>query len=259
MRRVNSNLCRVLLTLVLAIAAIAAITLLWRRYGGEPWTREARLAADSVPVSTDAPGLVTRVLVTDNQFVRAGAVLFLVDRERYGARLERARAEVARARLERGPRAAAQLRLALAERTLAQLDFERSSVRAPVDGYVEGLTLRPGRWTSRGEAQFTLVAVDSFHVMAPFEETKLRAIKVGDTARIDVLGEPRPLWGHVESLAAQTQEAGKDQARPGLSWVRPVQRVTVRIAIDETPGDLRPIAGRTASVRLQRARPLYGN
>lgn len=259
MNRAASRLGRMLPTLLVAAAAIASVGLLWRRYERAPWTSDAELAADSIGVSPDVSGQVTRVLATDNQFVRAGAVLFLVDGDRYAARLEQAAARVDRAKAGRGPGAAADLRLALADRAIARLDADRSDVRAQVDGYITGLTLHPGQYVQRGQEQFTLVVASSFHVVGRFEEAKLRGIEVGDRARIDVLGEPRPLWGHVESLAARTDGTIRADARSGFSWVRAARRVRVRIAIDQAPADMRPIAGRTASVRLLPTRPLYGN
>jgi len=260
MNRAIIDLGRVLLTLVIVAAAIAALALLWRRYERGPWTRQAQLVADTVAVSSDAPGIVTRVLVTDNQFVRAGTVMFIVDGERYGARFEQASAAVARARLAKGPRAQIDLAQAVADRNLARVDFDRSSVEAGVDGYVTGLSLHPGEYAQRGHTKFTLIAASTFHVVGQFEEAKLRAIAIGDRARIDVLGEPHPLWGHVESLAARTAAPVQtSDASASFTWVRVARRIPVRIAIDQTPVDMRLIAGRTATVRLSPAAPLNRN
>ncbi|MBV8804795.1 MAG: biotin/lipoyl-binding protein, partial [Sinobacteraceae bacterium] len=41
----------------------------------EPWTRDGRVRADIVEVSPDVNGLVTAVLVRDNQTVRVGQIL----------------------------------------------------------------------------------------------------------------------------------------------------------------------------------------
>src|SRR5579871_3015046 len=88
---------RILLTLAFVAAAIVALVVVWRRYEDDPWTRDGKVRADSVQVAADVSGLVTQILVHDNEYVRAGQVLFVVDRERYSAALAQADAAVARA------------------------------------------------------------------------------------------------------------------------------------------------------------------
>ena len=52
------------------------------------------MRADVVPVAADVSGLVTAVKVADNQKVRKGDVLFIIDRPRYRLALEQAEANV---------------------------------------------------------------------------------------------------------------------------------------------------------------------
>jgi multidrug resistance efflux pump len=78
------------------------------------------------------------------------------------------------------------------------------------------------------------------------------------------MGEPGALRGHIQSIAAGIEDrdrvAGANllpNVNPTFSWVRLAQRVPVRVALDQTPADLRMIAGRTATVAvLQDAKPL---
>ena len=65
--------------------AIAAVVCwqLWVYYMLSPWTRDGRVRADVVTISPDVSGLVTEVLVEDNQMVRKGDVMFRIDRERF--------------------------------------------------------------------------------------------------------------------------------------------------------------------------------
>src|SRR5687767_6951810 len=78
---------------VFAIAVVAALSL-WNRYEQRPWTRDGRVRADVVRVASDMGGLVTQVPVHDNQRVKAGQLLLVLDQPRFAAALEKADAQV---------------------------------------------------------------------------------------------------------------------------------------------------------------------
>ena len=83
----------VLLTSAAVIAALLVLRQLWVYYMDEPWTRDAHVGADVVQVAPDVSGLVETVNVADNQAVKKGDLLFVVDRARYRIALEQARAQ----------------------------------------------------------------------------------------------------------------------------------------------------------------------
>lgn len=85
-------------TLLLVFAAVAIARSVWVRYETKPWTRDGHVRADVVRVTPDIAGLVTSVAVHDNQRVRAGDLLFVLDQPRYAAASEEADAAVAHAR-----------------------------------------------------------------------------------------------------------------------------------------------------------------
>jgi multidrug resistance efflux pump len=68
---------------------------LWDYYMRSPWTRDARVQADIVTIAPDVSGFVDELRVKDNQLVRKGDVLFVLDRERYQRALATAEANVA--------------------------------------------------------------------------------------------------------------------------------------------------------------------
>ena len=68
------NLIRTVFTLALIAVILAVVYALWIRYQVEPITRDGKVRADVVPVAADVNGLVTDVLVHDNQVVRKGQV-----------------------------------------------------------------------------------------------------------------------------------------------------------------------------------------
>ena len=85
-------------------------------YEIEPWTRDGRVKAYVVQVAPDVSGLVTDVPVHDNQDVKAGDVLFEIDRARFQLAYDQAQASV---RSAGGARTA--LRDAKRNRALGQL------------------------------------------------------------------------------------------------------------------------------------------
>jgi RND family efflux transporter MFP subunit len=274
-----------------AAAAVAAVVgwQLWIYYMQAPWTRDGRVRADVVQVAADVSGLVTEVLVHDNQTVTAGQVLFRIDPARFRIALAQAEANVAgkQAAAEEAARetsrahalsnlevsqeqqqqrsalaaeADAADRLAVAERDLAQLNLSRADVRAPVNGLVTNFDMRPGNYVDAGHGLFALVDSDSFYVDGYFEETKLPRIRVGDRARVYLVGDRGVIEGHVESIAAGIADRERTgsadllaNVNPTFSWVRLAQRVPVRVALDQVPPGVHLLSGRTATVEVIQA------
>jgi multidrug resistance efflux pump len=154
--------------------------------------------------------------------------------------------------------AEAALHQAEADRNLAALNLQRTEVRAPADGFVTNLRLRPGDYVSAGTAVVALVDSATLHVDGYFEETKLPHIHLGDPVRIHLMGEAAMVRGHVESIASGIADRERNEGtgllanvNPTFSWVRLAQRIPVRIAVDALPEDLRLIPGRTATVAVE--------
>ena len=276
---------RVAVTGAVVIAALVGGKALWTHYQVDPWTRDGRVRADVVQVAPDVSGLVTRVEAVNDQTVKAGQPLFYVDRERYALALRQADANVAAARAtlaqarreltrnralgelvaaesteqsaSKVEQADAALAQADAARDVARLNLERTVVHAPTDGFLSDLTLRTGDYVTAGKPVLALIDSRSFRVEGYFEETKLSGLKIGMPVRVRVMGEPVALKGHIQSIAAGIEDrdrvAGANllpNVNPTFSWVRLAQRVPVRVALDQTPADLRMIAGRTATVAV---------
>ena len=275
--------------LVLAVAALFGSEL-WDYYVDAPWTRDGRVRADIVAVAPDVSGLVTDVLVQDNQIVRRGDVLFRIDRERFALALREAQA-VAEGRLAALTQANSDLKRykqlsdnvvsqqkfeqvlatqqlaeaaykeALSQRDVAQLNLDRSEVRASVNGAVTNFDLRPGAYVSAGKGVFALVDSDSLHVEGYFEETKLPRIHPGDRVSVRLMGESKVQTGRVESIAGAIEDRERSagatlvaNVNPTFTWVRLAQRIPVRIALDETSPDIRLLPGRTATVSVDEPR-----
>jgi multidrug resistance efflux pump len=86
---------RVLLTVILLIAAGLLGYDLASYYLYSPWTRDARVRANVVTVAPDVSGYVDDIRVRNNQFVHKDDVLFVIDQDRYRLALANAEAAVA--------------------------------------------------------------------------------------------------------------------------------------------------------------------
>lgn len=276
---------RIVITLCIVVVALFVARELWIHYEVEPWTRDGRVRADYVEVAPDVAGLVVSVNVHDNQIVRIGDTLFVIDPSRYQiavadaeARLADARAQLEEAGRENrrniklGTLASSETReqsdtrvqqlsatvdQATAALNLARLNLSRTIVKATVNGSVTNLNLRPGDYFTPGRAALLLIDDDSFYVIGYFEETKLPRISVGDKARVQLMGETHIINGHVESIAAGIEDRERTpdsdllaNVNPTFNWVRLAQRIPVRIHVDDNPGHVRLIMGRTATVNV---------
>jgi multidrug resistance efflux pump len=88
---------RVALTAFVLLLAVLIGWALWQHYFFSPWTRDGRIRAYIVRIAPDVPGLVTQVNVVDNQTVKKGDVLFVIDQARYQDALDQAKANLAAA------------------------------------------------------------------------------------------------------------------------------------------------------------------
>lgn len=89
---------RPIIMAVMALVAVLVIRHIWNYYNAEPWTRDGRVRADVIEVSSDVSGLITEVLVEDNQSVTKGQVLFNIDVARQAVELEQAKSDLANAK-----------------------------------------------------------------------------------------------------------------------------------------------------------------
>lgn len=257
---------------------------LWRYYMLSPWTRDGRVRAETVTVAAEVFGKVTDLNVVENQFVHRGVVLFVIDPAEYQLALDRAEATLESKRQDKIIRetlserrrhmseeaiskeeqqisestaaiANAAFVEAKAQRDLAKLNLDRTTVRSPVNGYVNNLRLRVGDYAVVGQNKLTVIDSDSFWVSGYFEETKIPRIHAGDHADIKLMGVAAPISGHVESIShgiadsnGSTDAQGLPDVNPVFYWVRLAQRIPVRIHIDRVPENVTLAAGMTCTV-----------
>jgi membrane fusion protein (multidrug efflux system) len=139
--------------------------------------------------------------------------------------------------LETNPEVAA----AQAKVDQARLDLSRTVIRAPVDGVVARRNVQVGQRVAAGAQLMQIVPINAVYVDANFKEVQLRKVRIGQPVQLtaDLYGGAVKYRGRVAGLAGGTGAAFSlipAQNATG-NWIKVVQRLPVRIAID--PADLK--------------------
>jgi RND family efflux transporter MFP subunit len=179
---------------------------------------------------SEVSGRIVDIRVRENESVKKGAILFIIDQSTYKAALDNAEASVAsnRATMDlqqsnaaRGHKltklsisaeqletldlqaksAEANYQQALAVRENAKINLDRTIVYAPVNEYVTTLVVDEGDFADAGKAVLAVVESDSFRVEAYLEESKLSFVKVSDSATVILMSGAPGIKGRVDSIA----------------------------------------------------------
>ncbi len=126
---------------------------------------------------------------------------------------------------------------AAAKLRAAFLDEARTTLVAPVDGYVAKRSVQVGQRVQPGAALMAVVPLHGVWVDANFKETQLTDMRLGQPVTIesDVYGGAVEYKGKVESLGVGTGSAFSllpAQNATG-NWIKIVQRIPVRIVFDD--------------------------
>ncbi len=277
-----------ILATVVAVCVAAALGYgAWQYYMGAPWTRDGTVRAYVVKVAPQVAGEIVQLPVADNQFVHKGDLLTVIDPRNYSIAVRQAQAAVEQTQavaenanaemirreklndiavtqeerqtyISQAATAEANYQAALANLAQARINFKRTQVRSPVNGYVTNLSAQLGNYANVGSLQLSVVNSDSYWVDAYFEETALGRIHEGDAATIKLMGYSPLLRGRVTGLArgidvpnAAPDASGLASVNPIFTFVRLAQRVPVRIHIDEVPEGVKLVAGLTATVQIE--------
>jgi multidrug resistance efflux pump len=87
----------ILITLVTAAIAVILGWAMWDAYMATPWTRDATVRASVVMMAPEVSGRIVELLVTDNQYVRKGDLLMVIDPTNYAIAVSQAEASVRQA------------------------------------------------------------------------------------------------------------------------------------------------------------------
>jgi len=259
----------------------------WDYYVSAPWTRDGRVRVQVAGVAPQVSGQITEQRVVDNQFVRKGDVLYVIDPFDFEvtvrsnkAMLEQKAADLQVKQVQSERRqhlstlattpeeqqvfagTALQARAAFeqAQQQLAQaeINLRRTQVRSPVTGYVTNLLIGVGDYAQQGTVIVSVIDSDSYWIDGYFEETKMARVCIGDRVEAKLMGYAQPILGHVSTVTrgigvsnAAAGVQGLPNVDPVYTWVRLAQRVPVRVAIDQVPPGVPLVAGMTATVTVR--------
>ena len=196
--------------------------------------REVALAQAQADVARRA-GLVASGAVSAEELAHAKAQLAAAQAALSGSREQAARNRVLvdNSELRDNPQvlaAAAQLRAAL-------LNQQRATIVAPTAGYIAKRNVQLGQRVAAGTTLMAIIPLDEVWVDANFKETQLRKLRLGQPVELhsELYGDDVTFHGKLESLGLGTGSAFSILPAQNASgnWIKIVQRVPVRIALDK--------------------------
>lgn len=118
----------------------------------------------------------------------------------------------------------------------AILDLERTEIQAPFDGVIARRNIQVGQRVAPGTVLMMLVPISKLYVDANFKESQLAKVKAGQKAVLtsDLYGDEVEFHGTVIGFSGGTGSAFAlipAQNATG-NWIKVVQRLPVRIALD---------------------------
>ena len=130
---------------------------------------------------------------------------------------------------------------ARAARDQARVDLSRTELRAPIDGIITRRQVQIGQRVQPGASLMTIVPVERAYVDANFKEIQLAKVRPGQRAELvsDLYGKKIVYHGTVTGFSGGTGAAFAVVPAQNATgnWIKVVQRLPVRIALD--PAELR--------------------
>ena len=135
----------------------------------------------------------------------------------------------------------------------AKSDLADTSIRAPADGVVTRVSqLQPGSYVQASQTMFWIISGKPW-VDAAFKENQLADLRPGQPVQVHVDAFPNAhLTGHVASFSPGTGSSFAVLPAENASgnWVRVVQRLNVRIELDNPPPEVQLAVGLSATATV---------
>ena len=179
-------------------------------------------------------GLVAAGAVSKEELAHARSLLASAESALSASQgqLERSRALVDATTVKEQPQVSA----ASAQVREAYLNLQRGVIVAPVTGHVARRSVQLGQRVQPGTPLMTIVPLDQVWVEANFKETQLDHMRIGQPVELtsDLYGKSVKYEGKISSLGIGTGSAFSILPAQNASgnWIKIVQRVPVRIDID---------------------------
>jgi RND family efflux transporter MFP subunit len=250
--------------IVFTIPVVGMITLILLLNIFSPSSSNVLVIRNSVGIVSQVKGRVTEVPVSIDRRVKKGEILFKIDPTQYQATVNAlsAKLKLAKLRLEQNQalvksgagnrfdleKAEADFAELTEQKLSAQYDLEQTIVRAPNDGTVVNLQLRPGAYV----AAFPVASVMTFledtpQIYALFNQNELHQIEVGNEAEFFVPSFPGKILKAKVEVVILAEGQGQLNATgnlptTGLNKIDP-NRFVVRLAMDDRHAELLLPAG----------------
>ncbi len=259
---------RMFFLLFSAIALFSVCYLFYWYFYGSRYvsTNNAYVDAEISEVHSLTTGTIAKVYVTNTQHVQHGELLAALDDsdakialKQAEASFVKAKADADRAELNYKRRkslsgthlisaeelsdtesefliAQAVFQEASASKEIAELNYERTKIVAPINGVVAQSEVKLGQRVASGSKILLLVPLDNVHINANLKENELKNIKPGQKVSLtsDKYGSGVKFHGKVQGFSGGTGSVFSiipAQNATG-NWVKVVQRLPVRIALD---------------------------
>lgn len=237
-------------------------------------TDDAFIEGHVVPVSPRVSSYVAKVLVNDNQEVKAGDLVVELDPNDYlvrsamaKAQLEAAQAEAEQARTDveryralsetdevskqqldhavlRAKTGDAKVDQAKALVRQTDLEISYTKILSPAGGHVAKKSVEEGAFVQPGQVLMAIVPEEKW-VVANFKETQLTHMRPGQPVEIKIDTYPgKTFKGHVDSLQRGTGASFSllPPENATGNYVKVVQRVPVKIVFETPPEKKYPLA-----------------
>jgi multidrug resistance efflux pump len=225
---ITSKYGKYVLTGTIVLVAVAALFFKYRDYVTNPWTRDGRVRADVVQIASRVTAPIVELPIEDNQFVRAGDVLFKLDSRTFESALAQAQANLEVTRYEVAAMApqvtSAESSIRAAQASVAQAEANVAEAKAQLAKDKADYERQQGLLAKHAAAK---KAVESAKASYEVSKGKLKAAQAGLTvakegvsqAQAGVAGARASLGTQGESNARlQLAKAQLDQAKLNLDF-----------------------------------------
>jgi membrane fusion protein (multidrug efflux system) len=167
------------------------------------------------------------------------------------ATLELAQRQIETLKAQRNS-ALANLAQAQAQRDQAKLNLSHTTVTAAQAGRVVNLSGAVGQFAQTGTT-LTMFVPDEIWVTANFKETQLDAMRPGQQVALTIDAYPGRIRGHIASVQPGSGPAFSllPPENATGNWVKIVQRVPVKIVMDDAPTDVALEPGMSVSTTVR--------
>ena len=219
-----------LLTGGIVLIAVAAVLLKYRDYVVNPWTRDGQVRADVIQITPRVSGPIVQIGIEDNQFVKAGDLLFEIDPRTFAASVDQSRAQYDKAKdnylAQEKQVEASQAQVEVARASLDQASSAIRQAEAKIEknkaDYQRQKELLPQKATSqksvdRAKANYQVAVQERLGAVASLAQAKASLLQ----SEAD-LAETRATLGAAGEANASLREAraALEQAELNLEFTR---------------------------------------